>query len=256
MEKKKLVTTVTAVALLGALAVGGTLAYLTDTETKTNNFNIATDVDIELTEDNWDPDEDPDPNDPTDAGTKNTAPNAIIAKDPVVKNNGDEKIIAFVEVKSPKATITTEAGGTASKQELFFFGSGEGTKLTANAFNTTNGDNNGKNWILLNTDTASDDDNVIYRFGYNTIVDVSSSTESVFDFVFLKNYVNSDTNPDAAKIVVTAYAIQADNLYTTDDSAIDTSTLDASTLGDIYETYKDDVTPVTSTPAPDPVTEP
>lgn len=249
MEKKKLVTTVTAVALLGALAVGGTLAYLTDTETTTNKFTIATDVDIDLTEEHWDPDTPDDPDDPDSPKHKHTAPNAIIAKDPVVVNNGDEKIIAFIEVKSPKATITTEAGGTATKQELFFYGSGTQSKLTENNFNS--------NWVLLNTDTTSDDDNVIYRFGYSAVVDFatgSNSTDALFDFVYLKNYIDSDSNPDAADIVVTAYAIQADNLYTSDGTtAISTATLDKATLEKIYATYQADVTPVTSTPTtPDP----
>ncbi|MBR1423087.1 MAG: SipW-dependent-type signal peptide-containing protein [Ruminococcus sp.] len=246
MEKKRLTTTVAAVALLGALAVGGTLAYLTDTETKTNNFTIAKDVDIDLTETKWNPDVTPDPDDSSDAGTKNTVPNALIDKNPVVVNKGDENIVTFVEVRSPKAMITTQKGGSPDKQELFFFGTGTQTKLTANAFNVTDSDSNGKNWVLLDADDT-DDDYVVYLFGYNSVVAGSGSTESVFDYVYLKNYISSDSNPDAAKIIVTAYAIQADNLYDTDNSSISTTSLsDAATLKKIFATYKADAVTTTS----------
>ena len=51
MKKKK--TILAALVLLLVVAVGGAIAYFTDTDTKTNTFTIGN-VDISLTEDGWD----------------------------------------------------------------------------------------------------------------------------------------------------------------------------------------------------------
>ena len=51
-KTKKIAAAVLSLALVGSIAIGGTLAYLTDKEEDTNVFKIG-DVDITLEEDNF-----------------------------------------------------------------------------------------------------------------------------------------------------------------------------------------------------------
>ncbi|MDO5323968.1 MAG: TasA family protein, partial [Clostridia bacterium] len=52
MNKKKVLVLAVSVCLVAILAIGGTLAYFTDTDAKTNTFTVGN-VDITLTEPNW-----------------------------------------------------------------------------------------------------------------------------------------------------------------------------------------------------------
>ena len=83
--KKKIVSLCLCVALL-AVAVGGTLAYFTDTtETKDNVFTVGN-VEIELTEEDWEKEEHED-----------VYPGEALPKDPCVENKGDNP--CFVRIK-------------------------------------------------------------------------------------------------------------------------------------------------------------
>lgn len=75
ISKKKFLASILAISLVAALAVGTTIAYLTDsTNTKTNTFTVGL-VDIDLTET---------PNEGTD-WTAKLVPNTTYQKDPTVK---------------------------------------------------------------------------------------------------------------------------------------------------------------------------
>lgn len=52
-NKKSTAITLAALCLLGVLSIGGTMAYLTDNDTKTNTFTYGK-VDITLEEPHWD----------------------------------------------------------------------------------------------------------------------------------------------------------------------------------------------------------
>lgn len=108
MSRKKLI--ITAIVLVLILAIGGILAYFTDSETKTNKFKMGG-ASITVTEPSW-PNDDPD--DPVDI-----VPGQKVAKDPIVTNNGAGEVYAFVEVTIPKETVIVGTQTTASLQELF-----------------------------------------------------------------------------------------------------------------------------------------
>ena len=72
-KSKKIITGIAAITLVAALGIGGTLAYLTDSEKVTNTFSVA-DLDITLTEPEWD--------DTTDG--KDMEPGDTVKKDPTV----------------------------------------------------------------------------------------------------------------------------------------------------------------------------
>lgn len=86
--KKKIVTLSLVVALAATAVIGGTLAYFTDTDEKTNVLTVGN-VDITLTEPNWDK-----------TGSKDAEdayPGEPLAKDPTVTNDGANP--CFVRVK-------------------------------------------------------------------------------------------------------------------------------------------------------------
>ena len=73
MSKKKIAVVLAATALAASLIIGGTLAYLTDSDKKTNTFTMGN-IDISLAEPNWD--------DTTDG--KGLVPGDTLVKDPTV----------------------------------------------------------------------------------------------------------------------------------------------------------------------------
>ena len=74
--KKKILTAALAVCMLATLVIGMSLAYFTDTESKTNTFTVGN-VDITLTEPGWLGD--------TSADDVRLIPGKTIAKDPTIK---------------------------------------------------------------------------------------------------------------------------------------------------------------------------
>lgn len=76
MKKKKLVSMLMAVVLVGAIGVGATLAYFTDKEAKTNVITMGH-VDIDLDEPNYEGDEE-------NNEVKDIVPGQTIVKDPTI----------------------------------------------------------------------------------------------------------------------------------------------------------------------------
>ena len=78
--KKKILTLGLVAALSATAAIGGTLAYFTDTADATNTFTVGN-VNIELTEPGWDKVKE-------DKKNENVYPGQILDKDPTVTNTG------------------------------------------------------------------------------------------------------------------------------------------------------------------------
>lgn len=93
MKKSKKVTIgILIVALLASLSIGGTLAYLTDTERATNTFSIS-DLDIKLDEPNW-----------NDGDGDDLTPGDTLEKDPTVTaviNNSYMRVVMRVKDNAP-----------------------------------------------------------------------------------------------------------------------------------------------------------
>ena len=103
-SKKQMVMAAAACAMMGVMVIGGTMAYLTDSETATNTFTIGQ-VKIDL--------EEPEYAKLTDTQKKNLVPNQIVAKDPQVENTGVNDAIVFLKVEMPKKdVIVAEKDGT------------------------------------------------------------------------------------------------------------------------------------------------
>lgn len=226
--KKQLAIAMASCLMVGALAFGGTMAYLTDTEGATNTFTVGK-VQIDFEEPNY-------PGNDSDT-VKNLVPNAEVKKDPQVENTGVNNAIVFMTVEVPNDNVTVVAAdgtkGTKELTDLFWFKKdGDLQKTFANNWN--------ENWVeLTDKETAATTDAKTHKyvFAYKTALAANATTETLFDKIQLKNVIENEVTAGAdQKIVVNAYAIQAAEVLDTDGSDL-TDTLDATTLGKIYDTY-------------------
>ena len=92
--KKKILTLGLVAALSATAAIGGTLAYFTDTADATNTFTVGN-VEIELTEPKW-----TEAVKNTDGKMENVYPGQILDKDPTVTNNGKNSCFVRVSVSN------------------------------------------------------------------------------------------------------------------------------------------------------------
>lgn len=182
MMKKRWVKAAAAVGIMGILAVGGTVAYLTDYDNTVNEFTVGK-VDIELNEPSWKPDE----------NTK-IEPTQVITKDPQVKNTGVNDAFVYLEVSIPMAdVIAAQEDGTRlekGEQELFSF-----------AAKT--------DWTRLETRTVKK--NKVYVYAYNKVLKPGETSTSLFDSVTFLNMIEGQLDTQQLDIPVRAYAIQTAN---------------------------------------------
>lgn len=188
MKKKKLVIAITSVALLAAVAVGGTFAYLTAKPAKkTNTFTMGAALTGELKEVTWD-------NDPFTDETSNIpeaelgktlaqnfVPGRVIPKDPTVKNTSTGTN-AYVAVKISYTNDDDQYAQSAADIMKF-------ADINWN-----------ENW------TFNDDHTIAY---YNFIVDAGDPTEPLFTNVTIKEDA-TDTDMKNFNIEIEAYLVQAE----------------------------------------------
>ena len=219
--------TTAACVLVGALGIGGTIAYLTDNEATTNTFTVGK-IDVDLTEPNYPGNDSPD--------VKNLVPNQEVQKDPKVTNVGVNDAIVFMSVEVPVKDVTAvKADGTKGakeKTELFWFKDTADTQGTyANHFSDQ--------WMELASkgekDLATGDTNT-YVFAYKTAVGKDTATDSLFDKLQLKNVIENEvTAGEAQNVVVNAYAIQASEVL--EENTDLTDALTEENLSKIYDIY-------------------
>ena len=167
MTKKKVVTFFAVSALCGVMAIGSSMAYLTDHDSVTNKFSVGK-VDIEGQEPNYTPD--------PDGKTNNILPTQVIKKDPQIKNVGKNDAYVYIDVSIPIAkVITVDAagnrlnGGVAKDTELF----------------TQN--NVSKKWTLMYNKRVGD--NMVYTYSYNEILAPGKTTDPVFNSLTAANII-------------------------------------------------------------------
>lgn len=187
-----------------ALAVGGALAFLTDTDSVTNRFNVVDALQIDVTEPGWDglPDED---EDGIPDAAEETTPGETFTKDPRVTNTSGVEAWIFARVDIPVETVRViEEDGTVSESaatELFSF--------TKNA-----------KWTQMGDVVMSDDgDTASYWFKYDDKVGVGQSTGTIFDTITYANVVEGELSGNRElDVVVTGYGIQTEGFDTADEA--------------------------------------
>ncbi len=178
MNKKK--TIIAALVLLLLLAIGGVMAYFTDSDTKTNTFTVGN-VDIQLNE-VW-----------TAADGQGVVPGQEVTKTPTVANIGKSKAYVFLEVSIP----------CHNSKPLF----------TLVGENTTD-------WSLVGTAGACDaaEGKAVSVYSYGTLTELAKDAET--PALFTKVKLDKDLTSDDAtalkdkdlNVVVNAYGIQVDGL--------------------------------------------
>lgn len=173
MNKRKLLTMVLALVLIGAVGIGATLAYFTDKEEATNIVTMGH-VDIELTEDAWTHGEE---------GITGVMPGQVIAKDPTI-TVAQGSLDAYVRVKLTVTGFEGMEDADAYKKDIL-------------------------DSLVLNDGWSKKADGYYY---YSEKLTAGASTTAVFDNVVIP-YDWTNAVADAKfNIEVVAEAIQADNL--------------------------------------------
>lgn len=168
--KKKIFAIVLCVAMLAIAVVGGSLAYFTDNDAKTNTFTVGN-VSIVLNEPNWDK---------TGAAEAfDVYPGEPLAKDPTVTNDGANPCFVRVKVEGLDQFSADFNGAMITYRTDYEVG-----KL-------------GENWVL-HTDGY---------FYYTKVMQPADVTDALFDQIVIPFELTN--NAEADPIVVTAYAVQA-----------------------------------------------
>lgn len=169
--KKKITAIALVVCLVAVAIVGGSLAYFTDTDEATNTFTVGN-VDITLTEENW-----------IGGGTvmPQVYPGEVLAKDPVVTNEGDNA--CFVRIKVEGLDCLDPAS------DIVYLTNGVKDAL-------------GAGWVLHT-------DNYFY---YNQALAVGAETTALFDSIQIPTDLENGAPFNSFDVVVTAEAVQADGI--------------------------------------------
>lgn len=247
-----------ACALIAAMGVAGTVAYLTDKTEATNNFTFG-DVKVNTLEPDWDT-TDMD-NDGVPDMAEDVVPNQQIPKSVQAENVGINDAIVFVRLTVPLENVTRVSDdGTAERvasgaldrklQEVFYF------QMKNDSINTEN-NHFDSNWVNIpeeelgytgagNREEYLDLSNTkgyagsfrTYVFGYNKRIAKGEKTTTLFDKVQIKNIVENEITPGATKsIKVETFSVQADNIVNSNGAIDTTGTLSHDTLREIYDIY-------------------
>ncbi len=179
--KKRRIATIVSLVLIVCIAVGATLAWLTDTTSTIENTFTVGKVDIDLTETK-----------PTN-NTAKMVPGSSIDKDPKITVAADsEDCYVFVRIVETNNTLTSDS----SKKYINWtvasgWTQGDGTNIPANVWYRNDGTANASFAILANDK-----------------VDVENAITSAD-----MNAVTTNTQP---KLTFTGYAVQKDNLSATE----------------------------------------
>ena len=170
-----------------AIAIGGSLAYLTATDEVSNRFNLeqALTERIDVIEPNWNED-----------NGKNIVPTQTIPKDPQLVNESDIPIYAIMQVSVPHANIqTASAEGTvqaAAAQDLFTY------KVNAG-------------WSEQGAGSLSEDgSHMVHTYLLEQQLPAGATSPSVFDEVTLVNAIDGQIDGQSLTIDVDGFAIQAE----------------------------------------------
>ena len=112
-QSRKILCGILAICTVAALGIGGTLAFLTDSEQVTNHFSMG-DLDITIDEPHWDDDGDNggtpgDPSDDTPGDGEGLNPGDTRDKDPTVSAvEGDSYMRVVMMIKDEKGNVITD----------------------------------------------------------------------------------------------------------------------------------------------------
>ena len=179
--KKVLLLALCAILLVGA-TIAGTVAYLTSQKTVTNTFTVGK-VSITLTEDKIN----------VQTGEKLTGSEAGTTD----KLQNIELVPGREIEKNPVITVSNDS------EECYLFVKIENGLTSAGTINGM------EDWVLVNTTLNTD---TVKYYRYKTTADAGDEIAVFTSFTCNATITEYDAALDGATIVITAYAIQAENL--------------------------------------------
>lgn len=227
-NRKKLIAGALSICLVAAVAIGGTMAYLTDSEKVTNTFSVG-DLDITLTEPEWD--------DETDG--KDLVPGDTEKKDPTITAvEHDSYMRVIMEIQDKEGNAITDKDRLDLILQTIRYASpalSEDSSYSLNDLNTVPTVNSD---FTLVADKSSSDTNVtgVYYYNYNDVLK-EQATATLFTNIVIPTDWNQTQLQKLGeyKIVIQAQAIQTDNF---EDAAAAFTALDTEiTNGTIQEDY-------------------
>jgi len=181
-KKKKIIVLLLSLFMIALLAIAGTIAYFSHTESIKNVFVIGEGVEIELTEPTWDLD--------YPSGVANfSSPGQVIRKDPTIQNLGSDCWVRFkLELKDQNGAMIT-----GSKADDIW-----------DLIDEWNSE-----FVLDNN--YSDSENGIRFYNYTNILKEGSNPQTLFENIKIpQSWTASRIEALATfKIIVSAQAIQA-----------------------------------------------
>ena len=217
VSKKKVLNAVLGLSVLGAIAIGGTFAYLTDTEQSESVF-IVGNVIVDLVE--------------TDSPPLDTTvvPNEEIPLEGYLVNSGSVNAIVYMELEVPaygdnSYRVASDVGipmDMVSDSPLFSVVS-TGGNLSLDSLDGVDG------WKLVRSAYNDIDETVVYTYGYSEVLSAGNQASLPFNAVKVANIIrdSEDEGPYITfNTAVRAYAIQADYVTGSDSGiaqVVDTS---------------------------------
>ena len=217
MKKKK--TIIAALVLALVAAIGGTLAYFTDSDTKDNIFTFGKGVNITLNEDNW-----------TEENGRNAIAGKEITKDPTITLE-DDSVDAYVFMKVEKGKKDSEGNTqwltTSNPNEDSKFYIREDYKDTNHTWyiDLSRKIENDSYWRNIDEGYDESTGKYYYVFAYSDKSDninydtlkslkAGEKTKTLFDSVKLNKHTGSSEYNllDSPNIDISAYAVQSDGL--------------------------------------------
>ena len=199
MKARKILAMVMALALTAALAVGGTLAYLTSQDSVTNTFTVGN-VQIKLNE--------------AKANTDGT----LVEGADRVKANSYKLLPGHTYNKDPMVTVLKGSESSYVKMTVTFTKAAELDAIFApNGANLTSIFNgyDSNNWIAKGDTKDTENNTRTYEFWYKETVaapDADVALDALFDSITVPGSITNAqlATIEGMTITVNAYAIQAD----------------------------------------------
>lgn len=213
-KNKKMFTMVGSLALVGAVAVGATLAYLSDnTSTITNTFTVGSDIEIQISE-----------------KKKDTTDERIEVTDIAATQPYGQLTVGKPEVKDPRVDMLNNSNnayvymyveGVDSLKELDLDGQNSDSAPDFEVIHDGVAYEFDDKWTkiaLINGEDVPEDDTTLDGiYVYDEIMSGNNSTESLFDHIMIADDVQKLKNNAAEllgseSIILKAAAYQSDNV--------------------------------------------
>lgn len=245
-RSKKIIIGTMAIGIITALSIGGTLAFLTDTEKVTNHFSVG-DLDITIDEPKWDDEGTPDddggtPDDPSDdtPGTpgdgQDLVPGDTREKDPTITAvTGDSYVRVIVNIQDKAGIAITDAERLDKILKTVYYAEpvlNESNKYSLEQLSGYSTVNSEFKLVEDNSSAGS------YCYNYDGILEEGSSVVLFTNIVIPTDWNQADLAVlGEYQIEIYAQAIQSDNFSGADEafSALDAE-IKAGTIQEDYAT--------------------